>query len=63
MEEKLKFTIRPDGSTKIEVSGVKGSGCKTLTKDIEKALGKTVSDVETADMRETVGRLQHQNQR
>ena len=61
-EERLKFTIRKDGSTKIEVSGVKGKGCKALTKDIEEALGKTVSDIETPEMRETIGRVQHQNQ-
>ena len=63
MEEKLVFTIKPDGSTKIEVYGVKGGSCKTLTKDIEEALGKTVSDRETPEMRETVGQPVYKNQR
>jgi len=62
MEEKLKITVKADGSTTIKVIGVKGAGCKVLTRDFEKALGKTVKSVETPEMRETVGRVQRQNQ-
>ena len=62
MEEKLTITIKPDGSTKIKVSGVKGKDCKALTADIESALRKTVSDIATSEMRDVVGRVQHKHQ-
>jgi len=62
MEEKLIITIRPDGGTTIKVTGVKGKGCKDLTKDIESALGKVVSDKPTQEMGESVGRVQLKHQ-
>lgn len=64
MEEKLTIKIAADGSTQIKVTGVKGKGCKALTKDFEEALGKVTSDTPTAEMKEVQhGQLQRQNQR
>lgn len=60
-EERLVITVKPGGGTQIEVKGVKGNGCKALTKDFEEALGKVTSDKPTAEMRETIGRVQYQN--
>jgi hypothetical protein len=62
MEERLIITVKPGGATQIKVQGVKGSGCKALTKDFEEALGQVTSDKPTAEMRETIGRVQRQNQ-
>lgn len=62
VEEKLIITIRPNGATSVKVTGVQGKDCKALTRDLEEALGKTTTDVETAEMRQTVGRLQHKHQ-
>ena len=50
MSETIKVTIDPDGTPTIEVSGVKGAGCKALTKAIEGALGRVTSDTPTGDM-------------
>lgn len=41
----ITIEIDPKGNAKVEVDGMKGSGCSLLTKDIEKALGK-VEEVE-----------------
>lgn len=49
MPTKLTITVSPEAETKIEVSGVTGSGCKALTKPIEDALGTVTSDKQTAD--------------
>ena len=39
----VKVTINEDGSTEIEVDGVKGQGCTKYTDAIIKALGGTVT--------------------
>ena len=39
MSEKITVTINDDGTTKVEVEGVKGSGCEALTANLVKALG------------------------
>ena len=38
--EKITITVHADGSITTEVKGVKGKGCKALTKEVEKAFGK-----------------------
>lgn len=43
------ITISPNGQSKVEVKGARGSGCKDLTRGIEDALGKTTADEKTAD--------------
>jgi len=42
--EEMKIIISKDGKVTIDVEGVKGSSCKSLTKALEKALGTTVKD-------------------
>ena len=49
---KVTVTIAPDGTTSIEVEGVKGKGCVELTRDIEKALGSVSKDTKTSEYRE-----------
>lgn len=49
----VTIIVQADGSTSVGVECVKGSSCKDLTKDIEAALGKTVKDVPTREMKET----------
>jgi hypothetical protein len=41
--ERVIVNIDPNGNTTVEVDGVVGLGCKKLTADIEKALGKVTS--------------------
>jgi Protein of unknown function (DUF2997) len=52
MSERHTITIGKDGTPTIEVEGVKGSSCKVATEQIEKLLGNTVSDLETAEFYE-----------
>jgi len=50
-----KITIQiplDDEAVTISVNGVKGKGCKDLTKNIEKALGKVTSQKDTSEMYE-----------
>ena len=45
-QQKLKFTIRQDGTVTEEVIGVIGNQCQEITKSIEEKLGE-VSYIET----------------
>lgn len=56
--EQITIIINPDGGAEISVACVKGKTCKDITAAIEKALGKTTSDVPTAEMKE-VARVNH----
>lgn len=40
-----------DGAAVVTTKGFAGSACKAETADLEKALGKTTTDVPTAEMR------------
>jgi hypothetical protein len=42
--EKIIVEIAPDASLTVAVECGKGSSCSNLTKELERALGKTVSD-------------------
>lgn len=46
----MVVTIGEDGEVKVEANGVKGSGCKALTAEIERSLGKVTGDVSTSEM-------------
>jgi hypothetical protein len=52
MEEEITIEISPTGDTTVSVKGVKGTSCRDLTKNIEKALGTVTSDKPTPEMRE-----------
>lgn len=52
MSEEILITIPKKGKIKIEVKGIKGQGCKALTEELEKALGRTTSDKPTEEMNE-----------
>jgi hypothetical protein len=40
----IKISISPKGVTTIDVDGVKGTGCKDLTRKLENALGSTTKE-------------------
>ena len=44
MSERITVNIDASGNTTVEVDGVVGPGCAKLTEDLEKALGKIISD-------------------
>lgn len=50
--ERIRIVIPRDGDPTITVDGVKGTGCKDLTKQLEAALGSTTSDQETPEFYE-----------
>ncbi len=63
-QQKLKFSIRQDGTVTEEVIGVIGDGCVNLTTEIEKRLGALENRVKKAEyyQQETVQKnvtLQH----
>lgn len=58
---KITIEIATDGSTTVSVNGVKGTSCQQLTKNLEKALGKTSKDTKTKEFyqNEQVKHLHH----
>jgi hypothetical protein len=44
--QEIDIFIEKDGQVRLEVRGVKGPGCLTLTSELEKALGGDVSSRE-----------------
>ena len=52
MSTEITITIDTQGNSTIAVKGVKGSGCKALTKEFEEGLGKTISDTKTKEYHE-----------
>ncbi len=47
--EEIKIIISKSGQVTIDVEGIKGSGCKNLTKAMEKAFGMTIKDKKKSD--------------
>lgn len=45
MSQRIEVTLDEIGNAQVEVIGCAGPSCKSLTEGIEKALGKTVQDV------------------
>lgn len=50
--KEIVIRISKDGKVKISVSGVKGGGCKDITKSIENALGTAESSEPTSEFYE-----------
>lgn len=54
----VHITIKPDATVAVEAKQVAGADCVTLTREIEKAIGKTVADVKKPEFHQaaTAGR-------
>ena len=51
-EEKIRIIIMPDGSTSVEVLGVKGKRCLKITEELEGELGNITERKAKAEMQE-----------
>jgi hypothetical protein len=63
-EEKIRVVIMPDGSSSVEVIGVKGKRCLKMTEELEGELGNVTQRKAKAEMQEreaTVVTNQRQN--
>jgi len=62
--QKITVTIDADSNVRVEVQGVVGKGCRALTADLEKALGRVKEVKSTADYHRapTVGQAQKAGQ-
>lgn len=63
-EEKIRIIIMPDGSSTVEVIGVKGKRCLKMTEELEGELGDVTQRKAKAEMQEreaTVVTDQRQN--
>ncbi len=49
MAHKIIVRVSPEGKTEVQVDGMAGASCTDVTKAVEKALGKTVTDKKTTD--------------
>ncbi len=50
MAATVNVTIDTEGNVTVDVAGVSGRGCQDLSRNIEKALGSTVSSKPTPEM-------------
>ena len=57
--ETVTIIVGADGSTEVSVKCIKGTACQDATKEIERALGKKVKDVPTAEMQEKANVTSH----
>ena len=48
--KEIAITVAADGSVTTQVKGIKGASCKTLTNQIEAALGRVKSNTATPEM-------------
>ncbi|MDE1822125.1 MAG: DUF2997 domain-containing protein [Euryarchaeota archaeon] len=46
---RVTITIDTEGHATMKVDGVQGQSCVRLTRDLERALGRTTKDVKTSD--------------
>jgi hypothetical protein len=63
-EEKIRIIIMPDGTSTVEVLGVKGKRCLKITEELEGELGNVTERKAKAEMQEreaTVVTNQRQN--
>jgi hypothetical protein len=51
-EEKIRIIIMPDGSSSVEVLGVKGKRCLKMTEELEGELGNVTERKAKAEMQE-----------
>ncbi len=51
-EEKIRIIIMPDGSSSVEVLGVKGKRCLKITEELEGELGNVKERKAKAEMQE-----------
>ena len=42
--QEIDVFVKPDGTVKVEVRGVKGNACLSITENLEKLLGGTVTE-------------------
>lgn len=40
--KEIEFTIKPDGTTEIDLQGFEGKGCHEVAEQFEKLLGKSI---------------------
>lgn len=60
--EKIKVTVKKDGSIEYQVQGVKGKGCKDVSKFID-SLGKVKETKNTAEYSQTDPQQERQKTR
>lgn len=53
MAHRIKISVSKAGQAKVSVEGVAGETCKDVSRAIENALGKTISDEHTAEYQES----------
>ena len=51
-EEKIRIIIMPDGSSSVEVLGVKGKRCLKMTEELEGELGNVTERKAKAELQE-----------
>ena len=51
-EEKIRIIIMPDGTSTVEVLGVKGKRCLKMTEELEEELGNVTQRKAKAEMQE-----------
>jgi len=60
--EEITIRIGKDGKVNLNVEGIKGTGCKDLTKAMEKALGTVEQTKATSEMYEQQATVENEQE-
>lgn len=60
--EEITIRIGKDGKVNLNVEGIKGTGCKDLTKAMEKALGTVEQTKSTSEMYEQQATVENEQE-
>jgi hypothetical protein len=58
--KRMEIIVAPDGKVRLETKGFQGTGCRTASQFLERALGRNTSDEVTAEFHQQA--VEHQNQ-
>ncbi|QDT86348.1 DUF2997 domain-containing protein [Gimesia chilikensis] len=59
MNQIIELTIAPDGQSRVETQGFTGDSCRTASRFLEQALGKSTSEQLKPEFHQRVSRDEH----
>jgi hypothetical protein len=58
----IEIIVAPNGQSRLETKGFQGEACQAASQFLEKALGRTTSEVLTSEFHQSQAQQQHLNE-